>query len=85
MTDKSEEILSEVKEINEKVRQISTDFNQVKSWLYGANGFEGDIPEIREGLKDHNKRIRRIEIILAGLIGTGALTGGVAGLIKLLG
>ena len=42
---------------------------------------EDDIPEIKSGLKDHNRRIRRIEIILASSV---ALGGGVAGIIKLL-
>ena len=70
MTDKMDEILAEVKEL--------------KSWLYGANGFEGDIPEIKVCYKDHHTRIRRIELVLAGLAGTGALGGGVLGLIKWL-
>ncbi len=50
--------------------------------LYGENGFEGDIEEIKRGLENHGKRIRRIEFILVGLVGTGALG---AGLLKLLG
>ena len=70
MTDKIDEILAEVKEL--------------KSWLYGANGFEGDIPEIKAGLKNHNKRIRRIELILAGIAGSGALGGGIFSFIKWL-
>ena len=43
---------------------------------------EDDIPEIKAGLKDHNKRIRRIELILAA---SGIVGGGILGVIKLLG
>ena len=70
MTDTNELILAEVKEL--------------KSWLYGKNGHEGDIPEIKASVKDHNKKIRRIEIVLGGVLGSGALGGGIAGLVKLL-
>ncbi len=73
--DKSEEILSEVREL--------------KHWLYGADGHEGDIPELKEQYKELRKndacqlkKIHRIELILAasGIVGGGAL-----GIIKLLG
>ena len=43
---------------------------------------EDDIPAIKVGLKDHSKRIRRIELILAA---SGVLGGGTLGIIKLLG
>lgn len=68
MADHSEQILAEIRIL--------------KSWLYGENGKTGDIPEIKAGLKDHANRIRRIEIIIAGLVVVG---GGVVGLTKLLG
>jgi len=71
MADKIEEVLAEIREL--------------KSWLYGSNGFQGDMPEIKDNLKDYGKRIRRVEIILAGLICSGALGGGIIGLIKWLG
>ena len=71
MPDKSEEILSEIKHLTAK--------------LYGENGFEGDIPDIKACYKDHSKRIGRIEIVIAGLIGSGVLGGGIVGLINLLG
>ena len=62
--------------------QILAELKELKSWLYGANGFEGDVPEIKSSIKDHSKRIRRIELIVAGsgIIGAGAL-----GIINLLG
>lgn len=71
MPDINEEILGEIREL--------------KSWLYGANGHEGDIIEIKAGLKNHNKRITRIELIFAGLIGSGVLGGGIVSAINLLG
>ena len=74
MPDISEEILFEIKEL--------------KSWLYGANGHEGDIPELKKQYKelcrdddDQRKKIHRIELILVGL---GVIGGGSAGIIKLL-
>ncbi len=75
MTDKLDEILSEVKEVKSEQREL-------KSWLYGANGHEGDVPEIKKQLSNHGKRIRIIEIVLAGLLVSG---GGAIGLLKLLG
>ena len=75
MPDKLDEILIEVKDTRSDVKQL-------KSWLYGENGFEGDIPEIKKTLKNHGRRIRTIEIVIAGLVVTG---GGTMGLIKLLG
>ncbi len=68
MPDKQDEILAEVKEL--------------KSWLYGKNGFEGDIPEIKAIYKDHNKRIRRLELILAGIVAVGGLGGAGFGIVK---
>lgn len=67
-----------------QIDQILFEIKELKSWLYGADGHTGDIVEIKDSVKNHNRRIRRIELILAGLAGTGALGGGVAGIIKLL-
>jgi len=66
----NEQILNEVKNLSVK--------------LYGENGFEGDIVEIRKGILNHNQRIRKIELIMAGLIGSGVLGGGIVGALKLL-
>ena len=71
MTDINEEILIELKKVSLK--------------LYGENGFEGDIPEIKASIKNHSKRITRLELIIAGLIGSGALGGGIVGIAKWLG
>ena len=43
---------------------------------------EEELPEIKMGLKDHSRKIRRIELILAA---SGILGGGTLGIIKLLG
>lgn len=67
MPDKIDEILFEIRKLSIK--------------LYGENSFEGDITEIKTGLKDHSKRIRRIELIIAG---SAVLAGGATGLVKLL-
>lgn len=71
MPDINDEILFEVKKLSTK--------------LYGENGFEGDIVEIKKSLKSHQKRITRLELIIASLIGSGALGAGIAGVAKLLG
>ena len=45
---------------------------------------EDDIPEIKQTLERQNGRIRRNSIAIAAIVGSGALGGGVFGLIKLL-
>ena len=70
MPDINEEILFEVKKLSVK--------------LYGENGFEGDIPEIKGSIKNSRKRITRLELIIAALLGSGALGGGAIGIAKLI-
>ena len=65
--------------------EIFSEIRELKSWLYGENGYEGDVPEIKCVLKSHQKRITRIELIIASLVGSGALGGGIFGIAKLLG
>ena len=69
----------------EPIEQILAEVKELKGWLYSKNGFEGDIPEIKKLLKTHDKRITRVELVLAGLLGTGLLGGGVVGAFKLIG
>ncbi len=71
--------------MTEKTDQILSEIRELKSWLYGANGYEGDIPEIKASLKNNANRITRLELIIAGLIGSGVLGGGIVGITKLLG
>ena len=68
-----------------KIDEVLSEIKELKSWLYAANGHEGDIPEIKAGLKNHGKRIRKIELTLAGLAGTGVLGGSIFGITKLIG
>ena len=77
----NEQILAEIRELNSGHKEL-------KHYLYGEDGFEGDIPEIKRlcaGLakadKDQLKKIHRIELILAA---SGILGGGTLGIIKLL-
>ena len=65
---KSDEILSAIKLLNAK--------------LYGENGFEGDITEIKEGVRTNRSRIHRIEIIITGLVGSGVLGTGIWSLLQ---
>ena len=75
MPDKLDEILAEVRNVKSEQREL-------KSWLYGADGHEGDVPAIKKQVGNHGKRIRVLEIIIAGLI---VSCGGIIGLLKLLG
>jgi len=62
--------------------QILSEIQQLKSWLYGSNGYEGDIPEIKKGMRANSGRIRRIEIIIASLVGSGVLGTGIWSLLQ---
>ncbi len=57
--------------------QILAEVRELKHWLYGVNGFEGDIPAIKKQTISNNKRITRLEITIAGLVGSGILGGGI--------
>lgn len=77
--------MGQLDEILTEVKAAKSDISQLKSWLYGQNGFEGDMPEIKKSLKDHTVRIRRLELLVAALIGTGLITGGIISGIGWLG
>ena len=69
--------------------EILTEVKELKHWLYGKNGFEGDIPQMKAQYKELCKsdkkqlgKIHRIELILAA---SGIVGGGTLGIIKLLG
>ena len=58
---------------------ILGEIRELKSWLYGADGFKGDIPEITQRLKDLNGKVRSNEVrskinqALIGLFSTGIM------------
>lgn len=68
---KNDEILKEVK------------FLTVK--LYGENGFEGDIEEIKSALKGYDKRISRNSRILFIIIGMLSASGAGYGVVQWFG
>ena len=53
--------------------------------LYGENGFEGDIPEIKKLLEGYDKRISRNSRILFTIVGILSATGTGYGLMSWLG
>ena len=72
----------------DKVDQVLFEIQELKSWLYGADGHEGDIPELKKQYvelstadKEQLRKIHRIELILAA---SGILGGSALGIIKLL-
>ena len=74
-----------------KIDEVLSESKQLKSWLYGAEGHEGDITEIKSAIKsnakrlnDQDKRITANRIIIAAILGSGVLGGGTAALIQLL-
>lgn len=74
-----------------KSEEVLNEIRLLKSWLYGSNGKEGDIPEIKQSLKGfakrlngQDKKITANRIIIAAILGSGVLGGGTAALIQLL-
>ena len=58
--------------------------------LYGENGFEGDIPEIKKSCKetkehfeDHSKRITQLEVIRSGL-SKKVVAGGISTIVTII-
>ncbi len=65
--------------------QILWEIKELKSWLYGADGKEGDIEEIKASLKEQNRRISRNSRIIYIVIGALSASGISFGAINLLG
>ena len=68
--------------MEKKLMPAKTDHDlltEIHSAVMGVNGQGGILRE----LKNHNGRIHRIELILAGMAGSGLLGGGIFGLVKL--
>ena len=67
----------------ELLQQIAEDTKVMKVKLYGENGFEGDIPEIKLAVrslrKDHDKLSKVVYWLIGTLIGSGTIAGGVMG------
>ena len=64
-----------------KIETTSADVQDIKQALKGYNGQSG----LLNIVTDLCKRMNRIEIIIAAIIGTGVLGGGTFGVVKLLG
>ena len=61
-----------------KIDEVLSEVKTLKSWLYGANGYEGDIPEIKKMLCKVNNRSIKNRLMIYCLIVAGAGGGGVA-------
>ena len=81
MTKKEESILLlELKQVNRTQEGIAADVRMMKVKLYGENGFEGDIPEIKKLIKGHEKRISRNSTFVFTIIGLLSASGIGAGI-----
>lgn len=69
---------------------------ELKSWLYGTNGKDGDIPEIKRHLREANKTMLKntirgiknessIKWIIRILIAAGLVGGTTTGIVQWLG
>ena len=68
------------------LQQVAADTKMMKVKMYGENGFEGDMPEIKTAVrslrKDHDKLAKTVYWLIGTLIGSGTIAGGVMGWIK---
>ncbi len=64
-----------------KIEKTSADVADIKVALKGYDGQSGLIATVNETCK----RLNRVEITVAAIVGTGILGGGTIGLIKLIG
>jgi len=65
--------------------QILSEIKELKSWLYGANGYEGDIPEIKKLLNGYDKRISRNSRLIFTMMGILMASGAGFGIAQWLG
>ena len=65
--------------------QILSEIKELKSWLYGANGYEGDIPEIKKLLNGYDKRISRNSRFIFTMMGILMASGAGFGIAQWLG
>ena len=81
----SEILLLELQQMHRTQDDIATDVKLMKVKLYGENGFEGDIPEIKKFVQGHDKRISRNSRFIFTIIGLLSASGIGAGLATWLG
>lgn len=72
--------MTTLKQIDEKLDRVENSVIEIKTVLLGADGDPGLVGLV----EDHEKKINRNTIILAAIIGSGLLGGGIAGLVQLL-
>ncbi len=53
--------------------------------LYGAGQAAGDVGDLKGNVSSLFKRVNRAELLLMVLIGSGGVTGGIFGIVKLVG
>ncbi len=81
----SELLLAEMRQTNITQDKILTKQELLAVKLYGENGFEGDIPEIKALTRGHEKRISRNSRYIYTIIGLLSASGIGAGLATWLG
>ena len=66
--------------------QTAADTNMMKVKMYGENGFEGDLPEIKKAVsslrKDHDKLAKTVYWLIGILFGSGAIAGSIVGWVR---
>ena len=67
------------------IDKLGNKIDNLNEKLYGKNGFEGDIPEIKNGVNENDKRISRNSRIIFTIVGILSASGLGAGIVQLLG
>ena len=57
------------------IGQVEAKVDKLMDRLYSKNGFEGDIPEIKNSVKEHDKRISRNSRLLFTALGILSASG----------
>ena len=67
------------------IGQVEVKVDKLMDRLYSKNGFEGDIPEIKNSVKEHDKRISRNSRLLFIVLGVLSASGLGAGIMSWAG
>jgi len=67
-------------ERDEKIQETYDSVIKIKTALVGLDGQGGLVRQVN----NNTKKVNRLNIIIAGLVGSGVLGGGIVGIIKLL-